>query len=130
MDDNLPPYDPSTPCTNIGDTYTSVQDAINDAGPGDSILIAAGTYGGGGGGAPVATISEPITVRGGFAGGSGPNSWTVPGQSTATNLNGAGASHTIVIQGAITVNLGNFTLSNGGILNGRCAENGGEPHTG
>jgi hypothetical protein len=113
VDDNLPAYTTAQPCTNAT-TITSVQAAVDSAVAGDVILIAAGTYLGGGD--PVAPIDVPLPIEGGYAGGSGPNSWLVRGQSNATTLNG-GTSRTIVILGAISVTLGNFTIASGGIQN-------------
>jgi hypothetical protein len=114
VDDNPTPQPTAAPCNNPN-TFNNLQTAINQATSGDYILLAGGTYLGSGN--AVAIFSFPLTMIGGYTGGSGPTSWTQTGASTLSVLDGQGLRRGVEVQGAITVNLENFTVSNGGVLN-------------
>jgi RHS repeat-associated protein len=100
------------PCTNAT-SFATVQDAVNAASPGDEVRIATGSYTSASG--SVASIEAPITLSGGFAGGT--TGWAIAtGAANSTVLAGSGSTFGLVLQGATTVVVQNLAVS-GGIQN-------------
>ncbi len=114
VDDNMTSQPTAPPCTN-GSTFTSIELALLSAAPDDYVLLAGGTYLGTGN--AVAEISIPLTMIGGYAGGTCGTCWTQYGVSTLSTLDGQGLRRGVKIDGPITVGLDNLTVANGGILN-------------
>jgi len=93
----VPPARANSLCVNMGGTggcYGTIADAINHAGPGDTIHIA--------GGSP---YSERLTIA---------ESLTLAGDDAATTIiDGASLGQVLRITGTITVSLTNLTIRNG-----------------
>ncbi|HET9493032.1 MAG TPA: S-layer homology domain-containing protein [Chloroflexia bacterium] len=99
------------PCANPT-AFTGIMAAVDAAVSGDEVRIAAGTYTGTG--AAVVTLTETLTLTGGYPGGAG--GWATPGDHTLTVIDGenarAGAS---VGTSGLTIVMQNLTVVNGGI---------------
>jgi parallel beta-helix repeat protein len=94
------------PC---GTCYVSVQAAVNDADPGDEILVAVGVYTCNGAG-QVVFIDESITIQGGYT----TTNWTTPYPITQpATLDAEGQGRGVYIFGNITPTLEGLWVTNG-----------------
>jgi fibronectin-binding autotransporter adhesin len=100
------------PCTN-STAFTTIQDAVSVANAGDEIRIASGTYTVASG--TVVTLTQSVTLTGGFAGGA--SGWGTPGLPTDTVIDGQGLGFGIVVQGSVTPTVQVLTVNHGGIQN-------------
>ena len=100
-------------CTGITDCYTSVQDAVNVAGPDALIKVAAGAYTGTnsqGGQSQVVYINKTLTVRGGYS----VANWDIAYPFTQpTVLDARQQGRVIYITGDVTPTLEGLCLTNG-----------------
>jgi hypothetical protein len=121
---DLAPQAPSTLCVQAGSvtvaapcstakSYATLQLAISAASSGDTIEIAQGTYTDSG---VVATIGIPLTLTGGFPGGTTGWGSSPTGSANTTVINGQG-SFGVSITGATSVTIQNLAVEDGGIQN-------------
>jgi hypothetical protein len=97
------------PCSNPV-SFTTVQAAIDAAGSGDEVRVRASTYQGTG--AAVAHVTKPLTITGGYAGGT--SGWGSPtAGADSTFLDGQGARPAVLIAGPWGVALRNMALRGG-----------------
>ena len=85
-------------------SYTTIQDAINDAGDGDTVQIVHGTW------YENLDITETITLQGGWNKGC---TVRTPAAPQDTTIDGGAADHVVEITGGSTATLDGLTLTNG-----------------
>ncbi|HST04143.1 MAG TPA: hypothetical protein VLQ48_05340 [Chloroflexia bacterium] len=100
------------PCANPT-AFTSIQDGIVAASPGDEVRVAAGTYVASTG-TSVVSLDRAITLTGGYPGG--PSGWTTPGNENQTVIDGQNAREGIDYNQPSPMTVQNLTIVNGGII--------------
>jgi hypothetical protein len=101
---------PGGECGGMSPCYSIVQDAVETAEPGDSILIAAGIYPIAAGRNQVVYVTKNLSIQGGYT----ISNWVTPDpNANPTILDGTGSGRGIAIAGAGQVSLDDLHLLNG-----------------
>jgi hypothetical protein len=111
VDDANPPVQTGAPCANA--STLELPTAISLAAPDDEIRLAGGTFTGTG--SAVAVVDKPLTITGGYAGGT--NGWGLSQNSTSSIIDGNGVRKALEVVGSNTVTIGQVVLQNGGVRN-------------